>query len=103
MDKEERFLMDTINTLESLKGVNIGGNRYLIDNDINKAISALKENVKLKRENKQLMARCYALTKGQICVLCPIEGCIDRSVQYMDSDKISEIENELDKDNDSED
>ena len=102
MEKEERFLMDTINTLESLKGVN-SGNGYLIDNDINKAISALKENAKLKRENKQLMNRCYALTKGQVCVLCPIEGCIDRAVPYMDSDKISEINKELDKDNDTED
>lgn len=44
-------------------------------------IKALEEAEKLRHENKALKNRCYILTRGTLCLFCPID-CSDREVNF---------------------
>ena len=45
------------------------------------AITAIEEVEKLRFENRALKNRCYFLTRGTICLFCPI-NCSDREVDF---------------------
>jgi hypothetical protein len=42
---------------------------------------ALEEVEKLRKENVALKNRCYILTRGSMCLFCPID-CNDRTVKF---------------------
>lgn len=45
------------------------------------AITAIEEVEKLRFENRALKNRCYILTRGAMCLFCPI-NCSDREVDF---------------------
>ena len=58
-------------------------------------MESLNEKVKrLEKENIKLKERCFAQTKGLICVFCPYE-CENRTDDYQDENKIKEIMKEF--------
>lgn len=61
----------------------------------------LEKIEKLEKEKTFLQNRCHTLSKGLLCVFCSME-CEHRTVNFQDPDKIKEIEEELDKEENEE-